>query len=138
MQWRGLQTSRNPLLFALHVAYWWLPIGYALAGLADFGLLLAPATALHALAMGAIGGMVFAMITRVPLGHTGRALRASRLTVIAYLLFSAAVLIRLLGSLAVDAYNVLLVISVACWCLAFTLFIAEYWPVLSQPRVDDT
>jgi uncharacterized protein involved in response to NO len=137
MQWRGLQTIRNPLLFALHVAYWWLPIGYVLTGLASLGLLLAPATALHALTMGAVGGMVFAMITRVPLGHTGRALRATRLTVIAYLLFSAAVLVRLLGSLAVGAYNILLVISVACWCLAFTLFIVEYWSVLSQPRVDD-
>jgi len=137
MQWRGLRTIRNPLLFALHVAYWWLPIGYVLAGLASLGLLLAPATALHALTMGAIGGMAFAMITRVPLGHTGRALHASRLTVIAYLLFSAAVLVRLVGSLAVDAYNILLVISVACWCLAFTLFVAEYWPVLSQPRADD-
>jgi uncharacterized protein involved in response to NO len=126
MQWRGLQTIRNPLLFALHVAYWWLPIGYVLTGLASLGLLLAPATALHALTMGAVGGMVFAMITRVPLGHTGRALRATRLTVIAYLLFSAAVLVRLLGSLAVGAYNILLVISVACWCLAFTLFIVEY------------
>lgn len=137
MQWRGFRTIRNPLLFALHAAYWWLPIGYTVAALASLGLLFTPATALHALTMGAIGGMVIAMITRVPLGHTGRALRASRLTVIAYLLFSAAVLIRLLGSLAVDAYNILLVSSVACWCLAFTLFIAEYWPVLSQPRVDD-
>jgi uncharacterized protein involved in response to NO len=137
VQWRGLQTLRNPLLLALHVAYWWLPLGYALTGLAHLGVGLAPATALHALTMGGIGGMVLAMITRVPLGHTGRALRASPLTVLAYLAFSAAVLVRLLGSLAPGMYVDLLVVSAVCWCLAFAIYVAVYWPILTRPRIDD-
>jgi len=136
-RWRGLQTLRNPLLLALHVAYWWLPLGYALTGLAHLGVVLAPATALHALTMGGIGGMVLAMITRVPLGHTGRALRASPLTVVAYLVITAAVLVRLLGSQASGIYVDLLVVSAACWCLAFAIYLAVYWPILTRPRIDD-
>jgi uncharacterized protein involved in response to NO len=96
-RWCGLSTLDEPLLLVLHVAYAWLPIGYVLMGCAVFGWIFAPSTALHALTMGAIGGMILAMTTRVPLGHTGRPLTASRLTVLSYLALTLAVLLRVLG-----------------------------------------
>jgi len=67
--WQGLVAREEPLLFMLHVAYAWLPVGYALTACAAFGWLFPPTAALHALTMGAIGSMVLAMITRVPLGY---------------------------------------------------------------------
>ena len=48
------------------------PLGMALWSL---GLALAPSQALHALAVGGMGGLILAMLARVTLGHTGRALQ---------------------------------------------------------------
>ncbi len=134
MQWRGLQTVRNPLLLILHVAYWWLPVGYFMTGLAGLGLIFAPTTALHVLTMGAIGSTVFAMITRVPLGHTGRPLHASRLTVAAYVLLTVAVCVRVASPSADGMYLALVNGSAAGWCLAFAVFLWVYWPVMTRPR----
>jgi uncharacterized protein involved in response to NO len=137
-RWCGFATVREPLLFVLHVAYAWLPIGYALTGLVVFGWLPVPTAALHALTMGAIGSMILAMTTRVPLGHTGRPLIASRLTVVAYLLLTLAVLVRVAGPLLVADYLATIEWSAIGWTLAFGIFVWVYWPVLTGPRPDET
>jgi uncharacterized protein involved in response to NO len=135
-RWRGLSTTGEPLLFVLHVAYSWLPIGYACMAFAIFGWVFSPTTALHALTMGAIGGMILAMMTRVPLGHTGRPLRASSLTVAAYLSLSLAVFLRVVGPLISPDYLSPIDWSATAWILAFAIFVWVYWPVLTQPRLD--
>ena len=135
-QWRGLSTLGEPLLFVLHVAYAWLPIGYALLGCAVFGWVFAPTTALHALTMGAIGGMILAMTTRVPLGHTGRPLTAAGMTVVAYLLLTVAVILRVFGPLVMPDYLATVEWSAAGWSLAFAIFVWVYWPILTRPRID--
>jgi len=135
-QWRGLKTTRNPLLFVMHVAYWWLPIGYAMMSLASFGWAFTPTGAMHALTMGGIGGMILAMITRVSLGHTGRALHASRLTVVAYVVLMVAVVIRIAGRWNAESYLTMLNLAAVGWCLAFAIFLWVYWPVLTQPAAD--
>jgi uncharacterized protein involved in response to NO len=135
-RWQSLQTVSNPLLFILHVAYWWIPIGYAMTGLASLGLFATPTAALHALTMGAIGGMVFAMITRVPLGHTGRSLHASRLTVVAYVLLTSAVLVRILSPWMAGAYLAMVNLAAISWCLAFAIFMWVYWPILTRERIE--
>jgi len=135
-RWRGLSTTGEPLLFALHVAYSWLPIGYACMACTIFGLAFSPTTALHALTMGAIGGMILAMTTRVPLGHTGRPLTASGLTIAAYLSLSFAVLLRVFGPLITPDYLATIDWSATGWILAFAIFLRVYWPVLTQPRLD--
>ena len=135
-QWRGMQTMSDPLLLVLHVAYWWLPVGYAMMGLASLGIAFTPTAALHALTMGAIGTMVLAMITRVPLGHTGRPLHAARLTVIAYLVLTASVLIRIASRWNAGAYLSMVNLAAAGWCLAFIIYLWVYWPILTRPRVD--
>ena len=135
-RWKGFATISNPLLFVLHVAYLWLPVGYALLGCAVFGWLFAPTAALHALTMGAIGSMVLAVTTRVALGHTGRPLQAARATVMAYWIFMLAVLIRVLGPLSGTGYMLLIDLSAAGWMLAFAIFTWVYWPILGCARVD--
>jgi len=133
-RWKGLSTASNPLLFVLHVAYLWLPVGYTLLGCAVFGWIFTPTMALHALTMGAIGGMVLAVITRVGLGHTGRPLQAARLTVLAYWLLSLAVLLRVLGPLNSSSYMLMIDLSAAGWILAFGLFLWVYWPILTRAK----
>lgn len=135
-QWRGIATLAEPLLFALHAAYAWLPLGYLLLAASAFGILVPPTIALHALTMGAIAGMILAMQTRVPLGHTGRPLVASRPTIVAYLLLTVAVLARIIGPLLTDDYLRTVLWSAAAWVAAFAVYVRVYWPVLTRPRVD--
>lgn len=74
-RWRDRGIWQVPLLWSLHLAYFWIavaPLGMALWSL---GLALAPSQALHALAVGGMGGLILAMLARVTLGHTGRALQ---------------------------------------------------------------
>jgi uncharacterized protein involved in response to NO len=132
MFWRGLSTRSEPLLFVMHVAYAWLPIGYALTALASFGLGVTLVGALHALAMGGVAGMILAVTTRVALGHTGRPLHAARLTVIAYWLFNIAVVVRVLGYLS-DRYMLTVELAAIGWIATFALFLWVYWPILSGP-----
>jgi uncharacterized protein involved in response to NO len=135
-RWRGFATISNPLLFVLHAAYAWLPIGYFLLGCAVFSWIFTPTSALHALTMGAIGSTVLAVTTRVALGHTGRALKAARATVLAYWIFMLAVLIRVFGPLTGFDYLLIMDLSALGWILAFTIFFWVYWPILSRPRAD--
>ncbi len=134
--WRGWACRSNPLLFILHVAYAWIPIGYLLMGLAIFGWLFSPAVALHALTMGAIGGMILAVTTRVSLGHTGRLLQAARLTVIAYWVFMLAVCLRVFGPAIGLNYLLIMELAASGWMLAFGLFVWSYLPILTRPRPD--
>jgi len=135
-RWRGMATTPNPLLFVLHVAYLWLPLGYALLGCVVFGWVSTPTAALHALTMGAIGSMVLAVTTRVALGHTGRPLQAARPTVFAYVVLMFAVVVRVAGPLVGGAYLLMIDVSAAGWMLAFAVFTWVYWPILSRPRAD--
>ena len=137
-RWRGLATTSEPLLFVLHVAYLWLPLGYALTALAAFGLVFTPTAALHALTMGAIGNMILAVTSRVALAHTGRALHAPRLIVAAYAILNAAVVARVLSQLNPSLYVDMIDLSAIGWIVTFALFTWVYWPVLTRPRVDES
>lgn len=135
-RWKGIATTSNPLLFVLHVAYAWIPSGYFLLACSSFGWFFSPTAALHALTMGAVGSMILAVTTRVALGHTGRPLQAARATVVAYWVFTVAVLIRVLGPLADDNYLSIIDLSAVGWIIAFAIFSWVYWPILTGPRPD--
>lgn len=137
-RWRGLATISEPLLFILHVAYLWLPIGYALTACAAIGVLLPASAALHALTMGAIATMVLAVTTRVALAHTGRPLHATRLIVLSYGIFNVAVVVRVLSSLSADRYMDLIDLSALGWITTFIIFAWVYWPILTRPGIDQT
>jgi uncharacterized protein involved in response to NO len=84
--------------------------------------------------MGAISSMVLAVTTRVSLGHTGRALKAARVTVLAYFLLMIAVLARVFGPMLSGQFTTVIELSAAAWVAAFGLFLWVYWPILSRPR----
>lgn len=135
--WRGLATRREPLLFVLHAAYAWLPLGYLALALGPLGLPVTRAAALHALTVGAIGGMILAMMSRVALGHTGRPLRAARPTVVAYLALGLAALLRAVGPMA-GLPPIIMDLAAFAWIGAFLAFGITYLPILTAPRVDQT
>jgi uncharacterized protein involved in response to NO len=132
--WRGLATVSNPLLFVLHVAYAWIPIGYAMLASSLLGWTVVSGASLHVLTMGAIGFVVLAVTTRVSLGHTGRPLHASRSIVFAYWLMAIAVLVRLASHFAGSNAIYLINAAAAGWILVFAIFLWVHWPILTRAR----
>lgn len=134
--WRPDATFGQPMLWILHAAYAWIPVGFLLMSAGALGFV-PRSLAVHAFSTGVVGGLVIGMITRTALGHTGRMLVAGRSEVAMYALVQAAAVIRVLGPLLLPAqYPVPLVLSAGCWSAAFLLYVAVYGPRLSRPRVD--
>ena len=135
-QWAPWATRKRPILWILHAAYVWIPLGLALLALAVTGRIAASA-GVHALAVGATGGLIIGMITRTARGHTGRLLHASKPEVLAYVLVMAAAVMRVLLPLLSDLlYVPALVGAAAAWGLAFVVYLWIYTPWLMRTRVD--
>ncbi len=135
-RWKPLRTCARPILWVLHAAYAWLPTGLLLLALSQLGVV-AVSAGIHALAVGATGGLVIGMVTRTARGHTGRPLQASRLEVAAYLLVAGAAVARvLLPLLAPQHLAIWLVAAAAAWGLAFGLYLCVFAPWLLAPRLD--
>ncbi len=136
-RWEGRRTLSQPVLWILHAGYAWIVVALLLKGL-EFavGLPLGGAW-LHALTAGAFTTMILAVMTRATLGHTGRAIVVSRLTVTAYALVLLAGLARtLLPMLPNGAWTPVLHTAGALWTLGFILYLWVYAPILTAPRAD--
>ena len=132
-RWSGYRTVGEPLVLILHVAYAFVPLGFALvAGSILRPDLLLPSGALHAWTAGAIGLMTLAVMTRASLGHTGQALKASTGIQVIYVAAIVAALARIAASFGI-AREPLLYLSVAGWIMAFAGFVIVYGPLLTKP-----
>lgn len=138
--WKTIQTLRVPLLWSLHVSYLFMGLGLILLGLSYFDLSVINisipfSNALHMITIGAIGLMIFAMMSRVSLGHTGRALVLNKALVFAFILIILTVFIRVLlplfnfSQLAWDLSSLL-------WVCSSLIFIFVYSPILFAKRID--
>ena len=124
------------MLTVLYVGLLWLALGLILDGLPAFTDLPARG-ALHTLTIGAIGVMTLGMMSRVAVGHTGRAMQAARLTILAFVLINCAAGLRGLAPLLYPAgYHAWLMSAGLCWILAFGLFLWVHAPMLVAPRPD--
>lgn len=130
-RWRGGATRDEALLFVLHAAYTFAPLGFLAIAAAAIGLL-QDVSALHVFTVGVIGCTMLAVMTRVTRGHTGRPLTASRMTVAAYVCLFAAALARPLADIVEASW----IMSGAglLWIAAFALFLIEYGPMLVRAR----
>lgn len=136
LTWQPAVTFNRPILWILHAAYAWIAVGLALLGLAQMGWV--PVTAgVHALAVGATGGLIIGMITRTARGHTGRPLAVSRPEVLAYGLVMLAAGLRVLAPLLAPGwYSALVVVAAALWSGAFLVYLWVFTPWLMQTRLD--
>jgi len=125
--WKGVWTLRRPILWTLHLSYGLNAVGLILFGLSlsGFG---SEAAALHVTAIGGIGGMTLAVMSRAALGHSRRRLVAPTSLALAYGLLPAAMLVRYAASAWTVFYFPGVLISSVLWILAFTLFVQSLWP----------
>ncbi len=133
-RWRGLDTWRSAILLMLHVAYGFVPLGLVFVGLAGWGVL-PLAVGMHLLGVGAMGGMILAVMMRATMGHTGRELVAGPVLAGAFGLVVAAAGVRA-GLADVTVLGVPgLTWAAVLWAVAFLAFAARVGPWLLAPRV---
>lgn len=135
-RWQGWKTFGVPLLWSMHLSYLCIPL--AMLGLAVVGDdPVAVKNIVHLLAVGTIGGMILAMMSRVSLGHTGRPLDVPLYLAMAFaLLFLAAIVRAFLPIVDASLMSWAWRISAVLWIIAFSLFLMRNFPVLTQPRPD--
>ncbi|MBK9082753.1 MAG: NnrS family protein [Rhizobiales bacterium] len=135
-RWAGERTWFEPLLFALHAAYAFIPLGFLLEALAILAPAALPASAAaHAWTVGAVGLMTLAVMTRATRGHTGRALADDRRTSACYALIVVAALARIAAGFAPAASFALFHVAALAWFAAMVLFLIVYAPMLARaPR----
>ncbi|MBW6453824.1 MAG: NnrS family protein, partial [Methyloprofundus sp.] len=125
-----------PLLWVLYLGYAWIILGFMLTALSAYNIVL-PTLALHAFTMGGIGVITLGMMARVSLGHTGRALNASKAMAIAFALINLAALVRVfLPMLLPSWYADFIYAATILWLAAFSLFAFVYAPILTSARID--
>ena len=134
--WYNPRIWYVPLLWVLYVGYGWLILGFGLVALSAYAIV-APTLALHAFTVGGIGILTLGMMARVALGHTGRALKASNVMAIAFVLINLAAALRVLFPALLPAwYGGWVLASSYAWLAAFSLFAFYYLPILASPRID--
>ncbi|WP_299005379.1 NnrS family protein [uncultured Shewanella sp.] len=133
--WWCKEIIKVPLLWSLQLSYFLLGIGLILIALSFITTHIDYKNALHMVTIGSMGMMILSMMSRVSLGHTGRALNPPYFMNVAFLcLFLAAITRSLLPSLIGAQYAWLS--SGVLWSLSFFLFLFHYFPILIKKRVD--
>lgn len=128
--WRGMRPAG-----ALLVAGWlWLALGLALWGLAGLTPALLPLAGLHALAMGAMGGMIMAIGGRAGFPRQNGIPAAPSLAIAAGVALGLACLLRLAAVLTGDA-ALLLLAAALLWSLGWLVWLAMLVPHLRGPAI---
>jgi uncharacterized protein involved in response to NO len=135
IHWGARHSLRDPLLWVLHAGYAWLVVGLLLRAATGVYGALPGSAATHALTVGAIGTLTLGMMARVSLGHTGRAMVASRPMTAACVAITLAALVRVLVPwLVPEQYAAGLFVSGGLWVLAFAAFLTTYAVMFFRPR----
>jgi uncharacterized protein involved in response to NO len=135
--WAPFATRGRPILWILHLSYAWIPLGLVLRACARLESGVPEALGLHAIALGAAGGLILGMMTRTARGHTGQPLQAGRAEIAAYGLVHLAAVARVFGPLLLPGLTeTWLIAASAAWSGAFLLYAGRFLPVLCRPRID--
>jgi len=132
-RWAGDRAFAEPLVLILHIAYAFIAAGFLLTAAAAV-FWVGESAGVHAWAVGAVGTMTLAVMTRASLGHTGHALTASALTRALYLAVVIAALARVAAALEPQWSMPLLHVAAFAWAVAFLGFAVGYGPMLCRAR----
>jgi uncharacterized protein involved in response to NO len=143
LRWGLGRSSGVRLLAVLHLSLAMLAAAFLLYGLMSLGVVagalarigLAP---LHLAVIGYFAAMLLGMVSRVSLGHSGRALEADALTWACYVGVLAAAVLRALAELvrATPAGVPLMIAAGFVWLAAFGVWAWRYAPMYLAPRAD--
>ncbi len=133
-RWRGWTTRSDRLVLVLHAGFLFAALGFLAAG----AHALSPghvssAVGIHVWAVGAVGTMTLAMMTRATLGHAGKELVASKGTQAIYLGVAVAAGARVAMECFPNLALPLMCAAALAWIFAFAGFLAGYAPLLARP-----
>lgn len=135
LRWKPWRTLKEPLVWSLHLAYLCIPLSLLARGL--WQNVFAQHNMIHLLAIGALAGLILAMVTRVTMGHTGRAIYEGPKMAWAFIFLFFAALIRSFGVVLFPAQMLVMIdISAILWAMAFALFVFKFGYMLITPRAD--
>src|SRR5690606_13816662 len=117
-RWQPWRCARPDLLILL-LGYAWLAFGLLLFGLGTLLPWLPLSAMLHALSVGALGSLTFAVMARTRLIYRFRDAGAQAWAQPAALLISLAALARVLPALLDRPRPAWLLLAAGCWSLAF-------------------
>lgn len=137
LRWKPWTTFSNSLVWSLHLSMAFIPLGLLLMGVSFLSDSINLSMAIHSLTVGAIGGMILAMMARVSLGHTGRPLNTNRFMSFAFAAIIFAALSRSFFIIVLPSFSYFLItLSGFLWCISFAIFLWLYTTVLITPRAD--
>lgn len=130
----GRAAARTEML-ALMGAAGFAGIGLLSLGAGRLGALWADAGPLHLALMGGLGIGVLAVLSIAGRFHTGQPLGLAFRTRLAFVLVVAAVLLRALPAMGLAPWppGPVHLLAALAWAAAFLLWLADYWPLLSDP-----
>jgi len=128
--WQAYRYLKAPLLWVLHLGYAWIAVFFLLLGFYYAGAIPLLSTCLHALNVGAIGGLIIGMMARVSLGHSGRPLRVSNSMAWAFGAMNLAAVIRLVPRHSPLMDRGVILISASFFIISLVIFVVQYWAIL--------
>lgn len=133
LRWAPLQGARVPLVGVLLLGWLWLILGWIAIAVSALGF--GRLNAVHVLTVGGIMTFVFAISTRVTLGHGGLPLRLGKAGALAIALVQLSVLIRIVAPFHTGT-GVMFGNAIAAFVLAgaFTLWLAGFGRWLIAPK----
>jgi uncharacterized protein involved in response to NO len=133
-RWAGDRSGAEALVFILHIAYAFVPIGFLLMALGILAPgIVAPSGALHGWTAGAIGLMTLAVMTRASFGHTGQPLTAAPAIQFIFVVALVSAIARIVAAFGFFR-EPMLHLSATGWVLAFGCFVFVFAPLLLKPR----
>lgn len=126
LRWQPWRCARPDLLILL-LGYAWLAFGLLLFGLGTLLPWLPLSAMLHALSIGALGSLTFAVMARTRLIYRFRDAGAQAWVQAAALLISLAALARVLPDLLDQPRPAWLLLAAGCWSLAFLALTLLLW-----------
>lgn len=136
-RWGGQHSLATPLLWSLHIAYSFIPLGMILLALWKLNYISNLSAVFHCFTAGAMGTMIISMISRVSLGHTGRPLKVNKTLVLAFVAIILSAVLRISIPIALPEYTQMAIMaSGTLWAISFGLFVVVYFPILTSPRLD--
>lgn len=140
LSWQPWRALRPGLLAALHLAFVWLPIAFALFCVQSLilhfnGAYVLGRAPLHALTIGFFGSMLVAMVTRVSQGHSGRPLQMGAIGWLTFALLQVVALTRIYAEVATDS-ALWLIVAAFGWLVAFAPWVLRSLWIYLTPRPD--
>jgi len=135
--WEFKKTLKVPILWIMHVGYFWITLGLAFKGLAILGVM-PRSIASHALTAGALGLLILGMLTRVALGHTGRVVNANFWIHLSYHLMICSAVVRVFCVWIWPVHTTLwLNISGGLWISVMIIYLINYFKILVSPALEN-